>query len=138
MKKITYLISIVSLLVISTPALAAVTTFKQVINDIFIGGILKPIVPFLIGLGVVVFIYGVLVLVFSEGGEKKEEGKQYMFWGIIGIFVMVSVWGLVNILISTFNLSDNVPNIEIKPIQSTQTQTTQTPNSGPGSLFLTN
>jgi hypothetical protein len=51
---------------------------------------------------------------FSEGGEKKEEGKQYMLWGIVGIFVMVSVWGLVNIVKQTFNLSENVPKVEIR------------------------
>jgi hypothetical protein len=114
MKKITYILSLATLSLVAFPALAAVTTFKQVVNDILIGGILRPLVPLLIGLAVVLFIYGVLVLVFSEGGEKKEEGKQYMIWGIVGIFVMVSVWGLVNILKSTFNLSENIPRIEIR------------------------
>lgn len=114
MKKIIY--SIITLLsVTALPALAAPQDFREVIEDIFIGGILRPIVPFLIGLGVIVFIYGVLILTFSDGGEKKEEGKLYMFWGIIGIFVMVSVWGLVNIVSGVFELdNDNIPKIEIK------------------------
>jgi len=88
--------------------------FKSLVEDIFIGGILRPIVPLLIGLGVVVFIYGVLILMFSEGGEKKEEGKQYMLWGIIGIFVMVSVWGLVNILSGSFQLNNTPPVIKME------------------------
>ena len=90
------------------------TTFAQVINSVFIGGLLKPLVPLLIGLAVVVFIYGVLLLMISDGGEKKEEGKQYMLWGIIGIFVMVSVWGLVAIVGNTFNLDNSAQKIEIK------------------------
>lgn len=115
MKKYIYIISISILSLVSIPAFAeAPKSFKALINDIFINGLMKPVVPLLIGLGVVVFIYGVLVLMFSEGGEKKEEGKQYMLWGIIGIFVMVSVWGLVNILIGTFGLDSAVPKIEIK------------------------
>ena len=36
--------------------------------------------------------------------EKREEGKQTIMYDIIGIFVMVSIWGLVNILNRTFNL----------------------------------
>ena len=88
-------------------------TFADLVNKVFISGILKPLVPFLIGLGVVVFIYGVLILMFSEGGEKKEEGKEYMVWVIVGIFVMVSVWGLVNILSSSFNLDNTAPTINM-------------------------
>jgi succinate dehydrogenase/fumarate reductase cytochrome b subunit len=115
MKKIFYSFSLLLVSAIAIPVLAATpTTFKQLINDVFISGLLKPLVPLLIGLAVVVFIYGVLILMFSEGGEKKEEGKQYMLWGIIGIFVMVSVWGLVNILKGTFGLDPAVPKIEIK------------------------
>ena len=115
MKKIFYSLSLLLISAIAIPVFAATpTTFKELINDIFINGLMRPIVPLLIGLAVLVFIYGVLVLMFSEGGEKKEEGKQYMLWGIIGIFVMVSVWGLVNILKGTFGLSENVPKVEIK------------------------
>jgi uncharacterized BrkB/YihY/UPF0761 family membrane protein len=104
-----------SLLVVSTfalPALASVTTFKDLINSVFITGLLRPLVPLLVGLAVVVFIYGVVTMVIAEG-DKKEDGKQYMIWGIVGIFVMVSVWGLVNILISTFGLDPTVQPIRI-------------------------
>lgn len=98
----------------STTCTGSTKTFRDIIQCVFIAGLIRPLVPLLIGLGVVVFIYGVLVLMFSEGGEKKEEGKQYMLWGIVGIFVMVSVWGLVNILKGTFGLNPAVPKIEIR------------------------
>ena len=114
MKKIISVISLICLSLVAVPALAATTNFKELINNVFIAGIIKPLVPFLIGLAVVVFIYGVLILMFSEGGEKKEEGKQYMLWGIIGIFVMVSVWGLVAILTSSFGLENTPKNINIQ------------------------
>ena len=116
MKKI---IATFSLLLISITALPVFavseksTDFKELVNNVFIGGLLKPIIPLLIGLGVVVFIYGVLVTMLSEGGEKKEEGKQFMIWGIIGIFVMVSVWGLVNIVGGLFNLDTTAPTIKM-------------------------
>ncbi len=87
--------------------------FKELVSDVFVGGILEPIVPFLIGLAVVIFIYGVLLFMFNDGGEKREEGKQYMIWGIVGIFVMVSVWGLVAILTGTFQLDNKVPSIQM-------------------------
>jgi hypothetical protein len=92
-----------------------ITNFKDLVEQVFIGKILAPIVPLLIGLAVVVFLYGVLILMFSEGGEKKEEGKQYMLWGIIGIFVMVSLWGLVAVVSGTFNLNTTPKTIQITP-----------------------
>jgi hypothetical protein len=114
MKKIIYIFFSLAFLLLAIPAMAATATdFKSLVNNVFISGILQPLVPLLIGLGVVVFLYGVLILMFSEGGEKKEEGKQYMLWGIIGIFVMVSVWGLVSILSGSFNLDNTPPTIEI-------------------------
>jgi hypothetical protein len=86
---------------------AAPRNFNELIRVTIIGGILSPLVPFLVGLAVVIFIYGVITTIFSEGGEKKEDGKKFMFWGIIGIFVMVSMWGLVTILQNTFGFSGN-------------------------------
>ena len=117
MKKTTKIFtSTLSLLLLSAPsivAFGAVTTFKDLVNTTIIDGILRPIVPLLIGLAVVMFVYGVLIYMFSEGGDKKEEGKQYMLWGIIGIFVMVSVWGIVSAIKGTFNLSDTPLNIQL-------------------------
>ena len=114
MKKIFYTLSLLLITIIAIPVIAAPENFKALIETTIISGMLRPLVPLLIGLAVVVFIYGVLVLMFSEGGEKKEDGKKFMFWGIIGIFVMVSLWGLVNIVKSTFNLdTQNIPKIEI-------------------------
>jgi hypothetical protein len=37
----------------------------------------------------------------------KEKGKSLMLWGLIGFFVMVSVWGLVNILTGTVSFGNN-------------------------------
>ncbi len=114
MKKIIYTFFLLILSILAIPVLAATPkNFKELVDNVFIGGILQPLVPLLIGLGVVVFIYGVLILMFSEDGEKKEEGKQYMLWGIIGIFVMVSVWGLVSILSGSFGLNNTPPKIEM-------------------------
>lgn len=81
-------------------------TFKDLIMNIIIGNIITPLATLIVASAVVVFLYGVLKFIRSEGKEK-EAGKQFMVWGIVGIFVMVSVWGLVNILQGTFNLDNS-------------------------------
>lgn len=50
------------------------------------------------------FLYGIFVLMFVGGTneESRSKGKKFMLWGIISLFVMVSVWGLVAILKTSF------------------------------------
>lgn len=51
------------------------------------------LIPIAFSLAVVYFFYGVAKYISSAG--DKEEGKKIMFWGVIAIFVMSSIWGLV-------------------------------------------
>ena len=56
----------------------------------------------LIGVATVVFMWGVIQYVLAKGDEKQlSAGKSYMMYGIIGLTVMVAVWGFVNLLIFT-------------------------------------
>ncbi|HYE23298.1 MAG TPA: hypothetical protein VEA92_02505 [Candidatus Paceibacterota bacterium] len=67
------------------------------------------VVPAIFAIAFLVFIWGVYTY-FIQGGaseEKRSEGKQLVFWGLIGFFVMFSVWGLVNILVGTLGPDAN-------------------------------
>jgi membrane-associated HD superfamily phosphohydrolase len=86
--------------------IATPNNFKDLVNNIIVSGILTPLVYLLVGLAVLVFVYGVFKFIKAEG-EEKQSGREFMIWGIIGIFVMISVWGLVAILQNTFNLSSS-------------------------------
>lgn len=82
-----------------------------------IGNILNAIVPVLIALGVVFFVWGVIVYVVSSDEEAKKKGRDRMIWGIIGLAVIVALWGLVNILTNTFGVSGtNNTNITLPTI----------------------
>jgi len=70
-----------------------------------VGSILNMIVPILIALGIIAFLWGVLRFIFSAGDEEKRKaGKMFMIYGIIGIVVMVSVWGLVAFIQKSFGI----------------------------------
>src|SRR3989344_4990524 len=71
--------------------------------------ILNSIIPVLIALGVVYFVWGVIHYVIADGEEAKEKGKDTMLYGIIGFAVIVSLWGLVTLLTTTLNLDNAVP-----------------------------
>jgi len=64
-----------------------------------LGELIKIAVPILVALAVLLFIWGVIKFVFAaENDEARAEGKKVMTWGIIALFVIVSVWGLVELL----------------------------------------
>ena len=61
------------------------------------------IVPLVITLSVVAFIWGMIEYFLNPNNEeKRKSGKGFMFWGLITLFVMVSMWGIVSVLSNTF------------------------------------
>lgn len=50
------------------------------------------------------FLYGIVSLMFfnASNEEARSKGKKFMMWGIVSLFVMVSVWGIVNVLKTSF------------------------------------
>ncbi|MFA6257543.1 MAG: hypothetical protein WC671_00850 [Candidatus Paceibacterota bacterium] len=71
--------------------------------------LLNSILPVLIALGVVYFVWGVVQYVISDEEAAKEKGKDRIIYGIIGFAVVVGLWGLVNIVVNTFGLSGATP-----------------------------
>jgi hypothetical protein len=76
-----------------------------------IHGILNSIIPLLVTLGVVYFVWGVVQYVIADAEEAKKTGKNRIIYGIIGLAVIVSLWGLVNILVTTFDLDKAAPKV---------------------------
>jgi len=66
------------------------------------------LIPILIGIAIVIFFYGVISYVLSAGDEeKRKNARGYMIYGVIGVFVMVAIFGLVKLLIDTFGIQNN-------------------------------
>jgi hypothetical protein len=72
-----------------------------------VGQILNSIVPVLIALGVVYFVWGVIAYMIGGDEEAKKKGRDKIIYGIIGLAVIVAVWGLVGILIRTFDVKNS-------------------------------
>jgi len=87
-------------------------TFAEIVARI-ISLVLNPLVALLIGVALIFFLWGVVKLVSSGGdASKRAEGVSMITYGVIALFVMVAVWGLVGIVATTLGLGVNgVPNI---------------------------
>ena len=75
--------------------------------------ILSQVIILLVAFAVVFFLYGILKYITAgDDEEKRTKMKNVMIYGIIGLFVMISFWGIVNILINTFEL-DTYPYVDV-------------------------
>lgn len=91
-------------------------TANPKLQDLLVYGVCiinKSVIPLIIALAVVMFIWGVVQYVINSNEEaKKEKGKQFMIWGIIGLTVMFAVWGLVRIVGKTFGIEYVIPQLK--------------------------
>lgn len=73
----------------------------------------RAVIPLLVGLAMVFFIWGVIQYVINTDNETaKSKGKDFMIWGIIGLTAMIAVWGLVRILGNTFGIEYAIPQLK--------------------------
>ena len=71
--------------------------------------LLNLIIPVLIAAAIVFFLWGVLKYVNSgDNAEERVQARALMTYGIIAIFVMVSLWGLIGLLRNVFDLNDPI------------------------------
>lgn len=64
--------------------------------------ILNPIIAIMFAAALASFMYGIVLYIWNPDNEElRETGRKSMFWGIIGMFVMVSVFGIMRFIISS-------------------------------------
>ena len=73
-------------------------TIIDIINNV--------LVPLVFALAFIVFLWGVFqyFIAGADNEDKHKEGRQFVLWAIIGFVIIFTLWGLVNIVVSTLNL----------------------------------
>lgn len=73
--------------------------------------VLNPLITLLFAVATMMFAWGVVQYVLgSQGSDQKvQQAKNAIKWGIIGMFIMASAWGVVSILCKFFGTCQNIP-----------------------------
>lgn len=109
-----YVKKVVAVAIMGIPAIALAVnigtmTFKDLVLY-FITDFIKPITVLILALAVVYFLWNIAEIIrSSKQGEELANLKTKAFWGVVAIFVMTSLWGLVQILVNTFVPGAGIP-----------------------------
>lgn len=77
---------------------AGIGSLVNAINKV----VLNPFIILLFACALAVFIWGVArYLLNPENEEIRKQSKSHMMWGIVGMFIMVSVFGIMRIILNT-------------------------------------
>jgi uncharacterized membrane protein len=100
----------------SSPQLTGVEDFIKSIGRLV--GILLPLV---VAIGLLYFFWGLAQFILASGDEDaRKEGRSKMIWGVIALFVMTSVWGLVTFVGDQLDIAQNgdsgtIPTVDSAP-----------------------
>ncbi len=72
-------------------------------------------IPLIFAISLVVFIWGMFMFFIKDGAAEKEQGKQLAIWAVVAFVLMVSIWGIVNLIAGGLGFSgqgiNNIPTV---------------------------
>jgi len=103
----------VSIVVLLAPTFSHAQALREIsnVNSLAtrLAGIGNIITYLLVGLAVLYIIWNIVHYFIRPNGADRSEAGMNILWGILGLFIIVSLWGIVNILVNTFYTNPNVP-----------------------------
>jgi hypothetical protein len=82
----------------------ALTNLQNLILKI--SQIINILIPITFAIALLAFFYGLIRYILAAGSEEaKESGRRIMIGGIIALFVMSAIWGIVRLLANTVGVS---------------------------------
>lgn len=89
----------------ATPGAVETAAFVTKFNEI----ILFPVITLLMGVAILVFLYGCAVYIVSANNPSgREDGRRHILYGIIGLLIMLMAYAILSVAVNTFGLGDNL------------------------------
>lgn len=80
----------------------AVITLLNAINK----AIINPLILLVFAVSLLMLFWGIFQFIASQTADaQREEGKRKIFWGLFGMFIMISAYGLIRVILGTFGIT---------------------------------
>jgi hypothetical protein len=67
--------------------------------------ILNPLITLAFAVALITFFWGIFQFINSETADsKRDEGKSKILYGLLGMFIMISAYGLIRLVLGTFGI----------------------------------
>jgi len=67
--------------------------------------IINPIIILAFAVALLVFFWGLVQFIMSETADaKRKDGSKKIIYGLLGMFVMLSVYGIIRLILDTFGI----------------------------------
>jgi hypothetical protein len=64
--------------------------------------VLNPLIKLMFAVAVVVFLWGIIEYIRGAGSsDSREQGTRHIIWGLVGLFIMVCVFGILTLFKNT-------------------------------------
>jgi len=95
-----------ALMLLPLTASAQIETVGDIIGEL--GNLISTAFPVVIGAALLGFFWGLAQYVWKAGDkEAQEKGKRIMIAGIVSLFLIAAIGGIVDVLLSSFDLTGN-------------------------------
>ena len=82
---------------------------EQAVGDLLAGiseYILNPAILLLFAVALAVLFWGIVQFLMNPYDDAaRTKGKRTIIWGIVGMFIMVAVFGIMQVIVNTFGLT---------------------------------
>jgi hypothetical protein len=80
-----------------------------------LGTIVALLIPIASMLAILFFFYGLALYILKAGDPKAaDEGKSIMIWGIVALFVMTSIYGIIGFIQRSSGMDQRATNIQVE------------------------
>jgi ABC-type phosphate transport system permease subunit len=74
----------------------------EILIQRILDNIVNPIILLMVVVSVVVFLWGVFQFIRNaESSEERKKGGLHILWGSVGLFIMVTAYGILNLILGT-------------------------------------
>lgn len=81
-------------------------TFLGKVNEF----ILNPLITLAFAIAFLISVYGTFQFIRSETADsQREQGKRKILYGLLGMFIMFSAYGIIHLILGTFGIPAGYP-----------------------------
>ncbi len=113
MKKLALTIGALALPLVSFAQQGNLTNLENLVSSV--GRIVNLLIPIMFALALLGFFYGLVRYIFGKE-DDKDAAKKTMIWGVVALFVMAAVWGLVKFIGDAVGVGTNTAAPAVGPL----------------------